>query len=253
MTYTNFLPQGFESLQQTKDYIELGNKMPDGEYKYRIVMRPIGGWRYWGTDGKPVRSRPENKPIIPKDPKNPLKSFWALYVWDYKREDLFILEATQVAIISALKDLATNEDWGDLTTFDIKLKKQGSGMDTEYAITPVPHKPMEQCIKDALREKPVRLEALYDCGNPWEDLEPSAPAISDFMALTDSQHAHIDSLLEKVGDEKFKGELATNFKVTSIYNIHANEFERAIRSIEDRIKSKNKEKSHESRPMARMA
>ena len=50
----DYLPEGFETLATEKSYINL-SKLPEGEYRFRIVKRPIGGWIDW-KDKKPYRS-----------------------------------------------------------------------------------------------------------------------------------------------------------------------------------------------------
>ncbi len=152
------------------------------------------------------------------------------------------MEITQNSIRRALEMLAMNEDWGDLTSFDFKIKKEGAGIDTNYSVIPIPPKPMNEAIKSALIGAPVRLESLYDGLDPWTDLEPSDNEISDFMGLTESQTAQLDSLLQKIKDDSFQKELEEHLHVASIYNIPASEFERAIRALETRINSKKKDK-----------
>lgn len=163
---TNYLPEGFESLQTEKSYINLP-KLPEGEYRYRIVLRPIAGWLDW-KDKKPYRFRPDNKPDHSFDEERPMKAFWSFYVWDYAQEGLFIMEVTQMSILKALTHLGRDEDWGDFTQYDIKIKKSGSGKETEYSVSPVPHKPLAEKIALALAKKPVNLEALYEGGDPWK-------------------------------------------------------------------------------------
>lgn len=251
-SYTNFLPIGFESVTTKKPYINLG-KLAAGEYKFRIVCRPIAGWLDW-QDRKPLRFRPNNKPKAPFDAEKPIKPFWALYVWDYKEEGLFIMEVTQNSIRMALEDLAKDESWGDLTAFDFKIKKTGSGIETNYSVTPVPHKPMDSAIKESLMTNPVRLEALYEGGDPWKDLEPSSALISDFRGLSEGQSAQIDALLLQVNDRTVQKELETNFRVNSLHNIQEQEFTRAITALENHIKSKTtKEGKHGQRAMASVA
>ena len=237
----NNLPPGCEHLKIEKPYINLG-KLAEGEYRFRIVQRPIAGWIDW-KDKKPMRFRPDAKPKAPIDPEKPIKSFWALHVWDYSKEALHIMEVTQNSIKKALEMLALNEDWGDLTTFDFKIKKEGSGMDTAYSVIPIPPKPMAQHVIDAILDNPVRLEALYDGLDPWTDLEASEP---ELPTLNDEQCAQIDTLLAKVKDPAYQKELEGHLKVTSIYNIHPeNDFKRAIRALEQRLESrKNKEASN---------
>lgn len=245
MSFENYLPEEFESVKTKKPYINLG-KLPVGEYKFRIVCRPIAGWLDW-YDRKPMRFRPNNKPAAPFDKTKSIKSFWALYVWDYKEEDLFVMEVTQNSIKHALEELARNEDWGDLTTFDFKIKKTGSGIETNYTVTPVPHKPMDAAIKEALAIKPVRLEALYEGGDPWTDL------VAPPSGINEKQAAQLKDLITKVNDKNFISELQSHLKVASLINVAEQDFQRAINALETRIKSKTQEKPNEQRRMASVA
>lgn len=167
---STFLPEGYENLKTEKSYWK-PSQMKDGDNKFRIVAKPIAGWLDW-KDKKPERYKPNNKPKSPFDSEKPIKAFWALYVWDYAREGLYILELTQAGLLKSLAMFATDEDWGDFTKYDFKINKQGSGMETKYVLTPMPHKPLSPKIEEALNRSPVRLEALYEGGDPWTDLEP---------------------------------------------------------------------------------
>jgi hypothetical protein len=162
----NFLPDGFESLRTERPYWKM-SQMQEGDNKIRIVQRPIAGWVDW-IDNKPLRTRPEDKPTKSYDPDKPMKAFWACYVWDYSRRGLFILEITQASIIKALMGFGKDEDWGDFTKYDLKIKKEGTGKETRYSITPLPHKEFQQEITEALKKAPVKLENLYSNGDPWD-------------------------------------------------------------------------------------
>lgn len=163
-----FLPDGFEKLKTTKPYWKM-SEMKEGDNKFRIVQKPIAGWLDW-KDKKPHRFKPDQKPPKPFDAEKPIKPFWTCYVWDYAREGLFVLEITQNSVLKALTAYASDEDWGDFTKYDLKLRKEGSGKDTKYFLTPLPHKEMNDKIKAALETCPVRLEALYEGKDPWTDL-----------------------------------------------------------------------------------
>ncbi len=171
---SQFLPDGYESLKTDKAYWKM-SQMKAGDNRLRIVMQPIAGWLDW-KDAKPYRFKPENKPARPFDANKPLKAFWSCYVWDYARESLFILEITQASILKSLTKIANDEDWGDFLQYDIKIGKEGSGKETRYVLTPLPHKPLSEKIKEALKKAPVRLDALYEGGDPWTDLIPSEEA-----------------------------------------------------------------------------
>ncbi len=188
---SDFLPQGYEELKITKNYISL-SKLEPGEHKFRIVQRPKCGWVEW-KERKPYRYRPEQKPDSSFDAKEPLRPFWACYVWDYARKGLFIVEITQATVLKALTAYGKDEVWGDFTKYDIKIVKEGSGKETKYIVSPVPHKEMVDEIVEALMRSPVKLEALYDGGDPWGDYMPNKDGVTQQEAI------YLDKL---IGDDQ---------------------------------------------------
>lgn len=164
----DFLPTDFDKLTTQKRYLKL-SQFKEGESKIRIVMKPIAGWIDW-QDNKPFRYRPTEKPSFSFDEDKPMKAFWALYVWDYDRQDLFILEITQMSVIKSIEKCAKDQDWGDFTQYDFKISKKGANKETRYDVTPVPHREMTKECATRLLESPVRLSALYEGKDPWSDL-----------------------------------------------------------------------------------
>lgn len=247
MKINNFLPEGVESLKIEKPYINL-SKLPEGEHKFRIVQRPIAGWIDW-IQKKPCRFKPENKPKAPHDPSKPVRVFWALHVWDYSREGLYIMEITQNGIRTALETYARNEDWGDLTTYDIKIQKEGSGIDTRYDVIPVPPKPMLKEIKEAISKCKVRLEALYEGKDPWTDLEDTYQhEPSD--KLTETQCAAIDCLLESFEeDDRLMQEnfICKRASISDIYFLSTGKFDGVMEHLRRELnKRKTKGDDNES-------
>lgn len=235
----NSLPIGYENLKTEKNYIKI-SKLSDGEHKFRIVSRPIAGWIDW-LDKKPFRYRPSEKPKDSFDPTKKVKFFWTLYVWDYQQEDLYIMEITQIGIIRALENYALNEDWGDLTTFDFKIKKEGSGMDTEYTVIPVPHKPLSDKISKELSSKKVRLEALYEGKDPWSDLDLSSELFGNSGELTEKQLQKLNKLINELDDQEYVSTLEDFMNVASLDCILSKEYERTLRCLEEKIKERNNE------------
>lgn len=191
---TTFLPKGYENLRTEKSYWKM-SQMKEGENRLRIVGQPIAGWLDW-HDKKPMRFPPDKKPLYPYDLEKPIKAFWALHVWDYARESLFILEITQSSILKSLTKIANDEDWGDFTKYDIKMSKEGTGKETRYSLTPLPHKPLSDKIQNAVENTKIRLEALYEGKDPWTDLVSSV----DYSTGEINQESIHDSPLETLKD-----------------------------------------------------
>lgn len=193
----NCLPDGYETLVSEKKYLKL-SQLKDGENKLRIVSKPIGGWVDW-KDNKPLRFRSNAKPKSSVDPTKPMKAFWAFQVWDYGREDLFIMEVVQQAVIKTLTLFACDKDIGDFTLYDIKVIKSGSNKETRYQIMPLQPKPLNEKIIEAMESRPVRLDALFEGGDPWLDLEPlTVHKITGEAIISESEEDKEMSNLEKL-------------------------------------------------------
>lgn len=162
-TENSFIPQGYEVPKGNSAYL----KFQDGENKFRVLSAPIMGWVDW-KDKKPLRFPMDKKPAAPVDPTKPIKHFWAFVVWDYVGKKIAILEITQAGVMTAIKNLSEDKDWGAPFGYDIKVTKSGAGMETKYAINPVPHKEVHKMIADLYKETPINLYALFEGKDPFE-------------------------------------------------------------------------------------
>lgn len=173
MTQNNssFLPDNYVAPKGASNYM----KFEKGKNKFRALSQPIIGWIDWTTDKKPVRFPMNEKPDKSIDPAKPVKFFWAFIVWNYQNNQIQILEITQKSIQAAIETLAKDADWGNPFKFDITVNKEGDGMDTEYTINPVPHKPIGQDVLDAYKAKPCYLEALYMSADPFAENSQRTP------------------------------------------------------------------------------
>lgn len=166
---TDFLPEGYEAPKGSEGYM----KFKDGENRFRILSRPILGWLDW-KDKKPLRFRLNAKPEKPVDPKQAIKHFWAFVVWNAAEAKVQILEITQVTIQAAIQSLSKDDDWGNPFEYDIKVKRSGSGLETEYSVNPAPKSKLSDEAKSALeRMGKINLDALYEGGDPF-DAKPVA-------------------------------------------------------------------------------
>lgn len=180
MSNNDFLPTGYEVPKSEASYM----KLAPGDNKFRALSKPIVGWCDW-KDKKPFRFPMDKKPAQPFDPKQDIKHFWAMVVWDYNAKKIAILEIDKKGIQNAMQALALNPDWGSPTNYDITINKSGSGMETKYATTPTPPKPVHEKIAQLYASTPVNLNALFEGKDPFDTDEVpsfSAPAQDDPFA-----------------------------------------------------------------------
>lgn len=172
MTTNDFLPDDYEQPSSGNGYMKMKE---EGEYKIRIMSKPILGWIDW-KDKKPLRFPMDQKPAQPVDPKKPVRHFWAFIVWNYNETCIQILEVTQSTIQSQIRALSKNADWGDPFQYDIKIIRKGTTFDnTEYNTIPIPPKKLADEIREAFRDKPIHLEALFEGGDPFSASEKVTP------------------------------------------------------------------------------
>lgn len=161
----NWIPEDYEAPKSaSSNYF----KMQEGENRIRILSQPVFGWEDW-KDKKPVRYHYVKGQAAPKpfDPKKPVKHFWAFIVFNYRDEQIQIMQITQATIRKSLDTLYRDKDWGAPIAYDIKINKTGEGVDTEYTVNPVPHKPIDDYIAKCFKERPINLEALFDNSDPF--------------------------------------------------------------------------------------
>lgn len=157
---SGFFPEGYEPPKGESKYM----KFQPGDNKFRILANPIFGFVEW-VDDKPQRT--VEKPEEAYDEDQPPKHFWALKVYDYSDGLVKILEITQASIQKAIAALNDDEDWGNPTSYDLKVTKTGEKLTTKYSVTPAPKKPLSKEVMKASADKPCDLEALFDGADPW--------------------------------------------------------------------------------------
>lgn len=107
-----------------------------------------------GLDGKPQQSR----------------RFWATVVYNYTAGAEQVWEFTQATIYSQLDAMLDDEDWGELTAYDIKVSSTGEGKEVEYAVLPLGKSELSPGIRaswEKLRETWTGLDALYSGADPF--------------------------------------------------------------------------------------
>lgn len=211
----NFLPENYEAPKSASNgYL----KLQDGENRIRILSAPILGWEDW-MEKKPIRYRMENKPNKSIDSKKPFKHFWAFIVFNYMTEQVQIMQVTQATIRRSLEALCKDADWGAPYGYDIKITKSGEGVDTEYTINPVPHKPIDAYIIKCFEERPINLQAMYDSEDPFAGGYESYTPLGT-MKVVDEEMEEMLKNFEKC-DSKYQHELLLSLErlPKPIYNL----------------------------------
>jgi hypothetical protein len=236
------MPEDYEEVSSKKNYWRLP-KMQEGDNRFRIVSRPIAGWIDW-KDNKPLRYRPLSKPKRSVDPSKPMRPFWTCVVWDYLRRNLFVLEITQSGVIKQLEMYGKDPDWGDFSKYDLKIKKEGSNLETKYTVTAVPHKPMEKEIIDAIAATPINLNALYSGGDPWTDLEESPNSMKKEVSLADVTIGLEDAvnIVQMIGDDiNYANKILDYYEKNSFEEIPAIHLNTIIEKVKIYVAKKEQE------------
>ena len=132
-------------------------KLEPGENRFRVLEAPTTGYVVW-EDKKPTRYK--DRADVPSG-STEVKHFWFVPVW--MKDQVCFLEMQQKSVIKELAFFDQNEDWGNLTDYDVIVNRDGEGMDTQYRTAPVPKKALAKAAKDAWAEmKPnYRPEELF--------------------------------------------------------------------------------------------
>lgn len=151
-------------------------KLNQGANQFRIVGSfddgtNIQGMLGWGEDEegkrKPFRWKLGEK--APRKFKEKIKQFFALLVWNYDEENpgIQVLELTQTQLRTEIVTLAKDKEWGDPRGYDLKIVRNGEGLETSYAMTPSPHKKRSDEINEAVKNTVVDMSALYRGEDPF--------------------------------------------------------------------------------------
>lgn len=166
-----FLPENYQPTQPSNGaYL----RFKEGTTRFRILSKKaVTGFVFWNNQNKPVRvkeqpktDRPEGIRFDDKGKPDKIKHFWVVVVYDYASESVAILEITQATIQRAIHALFQDSDWGHPNGYDIKVTRSGSGIDTDYQVSPVPHKAFDYSF--ALQWEEIDLEKLFQQDDPFD-------------------------------------------------------------------------------------
>lgn len=130
-------------------------------------------------DGDQVKIRIVGEPVVYIDRWGNTRYAWKVYNHDAEAGMVFQQAVTGYRAIAAY---AQDEDWGDPTTYDLKVSRDGTGKNTKYHITPVPNsKPLTKDQQAKADE--VDLSKAIKGGVPLSEAakgkEPEAPEDSE--------------------------------------------------------------------------
>lgn len=174
-------------------------KLKEGKNKLRIISSPVWGKEGW-KDQKPVRFKDTQavSAEVMEDLDvdrygNKIKPFCALFVWDYEGNQVKLWNFKQLSIMKALEDLFNDEDFGDLTTYDISVIRDDSAAGKDrYKVRALSKGDVSDEVKKAQKalfssdnEAILRLQLLFENGDPFMDEEAFTKqrAEKDFEAL----------------------------------------------------------------------
>jgi len=158
-------PKNYEYKDTVSDYV----KLKPGKTRVRVLTDVIVGYEAWeSVDGKrhPIRFKTFEEAVA--DPRaEQIKEFHAFIVWDYEEQMVRLLNVTQKGIQKTIYSQTLDEDWEDLTSYDVVITRVGTTMDdTEYSVVFKLPKPMAKEIKDAFALVSIQPDEYFNDGHP---------------------------------------------------------------------------------------
>jgi hypothetical protein len=102
----------------------------------------------------------------------PVKFCLAIPVYNYEAGQVQILQLSQKSVIRELDSISQMEDYADILAIDFLFGKEGSGLNTEYKLTPVPRKKgADKTLAEAwedTRSAGFDLSRLLDGADPFK-------------------------------------------------------------------------------------
>jgi hypothetical protein len=112
--------------------------------------------------------------VTERDGRKAIKPCSAFAVYDYEAEAVRVFSANQKTLLADLARLFSDEDYSDLSQYDVKISRTGKGTDTKYHAVMSPTRRSNTKVAqavinawDAACASGFDLEALYDGGNPF--------------------------------------------------------------------------------------
>ena len=159
---------------QSGNYLNLSKIQ--GEVKIRFFGGGVTGWEAWTQDKKPLRwqTKPTEYPAnIARNDDNSvyIVRFIAGVAYDYDDDKFKIAILNKQEPRKKFLEYCQTDEYGDATGWDLKIKKTGSGMDTEYTTLAMPPKPVARPIQERYPSEAGKwnLYALFDGDDPFTE------------------------------------------------------------------------------------
>jgi hypothetical protein len=158
----------------------LYTKIKNGETKLRILSKALLGWEGW-FQNKPVRFpydysiTSDEYGTLDKDNYDSSKAKWKQFavcvVWNYNESCVQYWQFNQKQVREQLMQLAQDSDWGDVTKYDIKIKREGEKMETKYTLIPSNKAPLSDTILAMVHDKSLTVEQFMGDKKNAENVE----------------------------------------------------------------------------------
>ena len=188
------------------DWEETSNVTPyykpsEGDNIFRIVSSPVLTLTHWIKVG--ANSKLLKVSCADKKDSCPLCKFGAqllrrqaFFVLDRKDGNVKVYEAPS-QVYQTIKANALDEDYGNPQTYDIKLKKTGSGLKTEYTVLASPKK------KPLTEEEEAKVASFVNSVD-WDKLYPQK-TLAELESLVENLSPDfIDEVREKQAEKAKK-------------------------------------------------
>ena len=190
---TDFLPTTYKQPPSKSNYL----KFAEGDNRFRILSPAITGWEDWKEeDGKKIPVRSKEEPTQSIDPKKPVKHFWAFIIYDYREENVKILQITQRGIQDEILSLHQDKNWGSPLNYDLNIKREGKDFsNTKYSVMPTPPSPVSPEATQAFLSVKIDLTRLYLGEDPFGGETDKKP---DFLKPDEPSEETIENTVDKI-------------------------------------------------------
>ncbi len=172
----NFLPEDDSTAFPAEEVMGKYFKPASGANKMRIIMQPIIALQRFvaGENGKlkVERFRLADRPADAAT--KPVKKFYGYGIYNYSLKRIQIWTCDKATINNAIRELASDKNWGDFRHYDLVITKTGKELETKYCVHPIPPSQISDEVLTAFTQTPLNLNALFSNEDPFAVAPPVA-------------------------------------------------------------------------------